>query len=88
MDIYISTASGIEYRIRASDTAPDVRLWNSLLKGGYPVHTVNGGELIATSKTVYAEYISSGNANVTFELVAILTATILPQILIPNEVKI
>ncbi|MDR3109123.1 MAG: LamG domain-containing protein [Planctomycetaceae bacterium] len=75
MDIAVSAVSGIEYKIRTSATLPDVRLWNSLLKGGNPVYTVNGGSVIAASKTVYAEYISSGNASVTFELVAILTAT-------------
>jgi hypothetical protein len=75
LDIAVSTATGIEYKIRTSATAPNVRLWDSALKGGYPVHTVTSGSVVAASKTVYAEYTSSGNAAVTFELVAILTAT-------------
>ncbi|MDR2705884.1 MAG: cadherin repeat domain-containing protein [Planctomycetaceae bacterium] len=75
LDIDIIPASGIEYRLKTTDSQPSVRLWNSKLKGGNPISTTGNGTLITSDKTVYAEYISSGDNHVTFELVAIISAT-------------
>jgi hypothetical protein len=76
LDISITAISGIVYRLKTADSAPVVRLWNSPLKGGYPLVTYSGdGAVITESTTVYAEYVSVGNTTVTFELVAFLTAT-------------
>ncbi|MDR2114873.1 MAG: hypothetical protein LBP87_00675, partial [Planctomycetaceae bacterium] len=75
LDIDIIPASGIEYRLKTTDSQPAVRLRNSKLKGGNPINTTGNGTIIALDKTIYAEYISSGNNHVTFELVAIISAT-------------
>jgi hypothetical protein len=75
LDINVTSVTGIEYRLKAADSQPVVRLWNSSLKGDYPLETTGDGAVITTSKTVFAEYISSGNDEITFELVVILTAT-------------
>jgi hypothetical protein len=78
LDIAIAATSGIEYRLKTSANSPAVRLWNSPLKGGYPLAVyTNNGALITDNSTVYAEYIGDNNSNtaVTFELEAIHTAT-------------
>ena len=75
LDVSVVSTTDVEYWFRATGATPDVRFWNSSLKGGTPVQTINGGTQITTGITIYAEYISAGSAHVTFELVAIDTIT-------------
>jgi hypothetical protein len=76
LTIDITPLPGIEYRLKSTSSTPVVRLWESDLKGGYPLATYTDmGVLISNDITVYAEYISEGSAHETFILSAIATAT-------------
>ena len=70
LDIDILPSNDVEYWFRASDAVSDVRFWYSDLKGNEFI-TINGGTQITSDITIYAEYISAGDAHVTFELAAI-----------------
>jgi hypothetical protein len=73
LDINVTSVTGIEYRLKATDSQPVVRLWNSEQKGDNPINSTGDGIQITADKTVYAEYISAGNNHVTFELIVIDT---------------